>query len=1196
MKGIRSAFVLVVLLVAASFGYGQAGASGTVLGTVTDSTGAIVPNAKVTITNTETNVQFHAVTSSAGDYNAPSLNPGTYIVSAEAKGFQKTVTSPFTLTVNQRARVDLALKIGAVTQTVDVSAQGVSLDTDSAALSNLISQKQVENLPLNGRNFMQLLLVGAGAVTVGGEQGTMRQGEGNAISVNGGRPEGNNYTLDGLVNTDAALVTPAVMLSQDAIQEFKVASGTYSADQGFSATQVNIVSKSGTNQPHGSVFWYDRNDAFDAKPFPTANDFISDTPTANPVLRQNQFGFVMGGPIYIPKLYDGRNKSFFLANYEGWRITNGARQVTTMPNPAILTGDFSSETYKAPTGSGLPGGLLPAYGTADCTTLLSYGGNCMPVDPTTGAAFPGNVVPSDRQTGNVGLVAVKNQFWQDPTIANQPEGVSNYFKNVGFPLHQNQQTYRGDQNLGKLGSVFFRYTDANYTNQGAYNSGDLIHGYEIYLQNQTSWTVSHTVSFGGSSVNNFRFGHLTANAPQGGPQITPEAVSDLALTGTFTKFTALQQTWPNVGLSQFASGGGSGNSYTGSDGPTWEFADSFTTVRGKHTLGFGVDYRHWRLIRNLDDDFYGDWSFSSTSVQNNSGGCTTSSGLCGTGNAVADMLLGYYSGVSGFIPGPLSPTDTAGNPQNHVFDYFAPYAMDDWKVTRKLTLNLGIRWDFRTVPYEEQNHMFWLDNTNDQGGLCYADPALTDNGVAPGEGYNGGPILRYCGRVPHPGSKNPWAPRVGFSYRLTPKTVIRGGYGIFFDSAEGREIDDSGDIYPYSIRNALNPTTDSTLPKLSNNLFPSYSTLGAFPVSTLTFLAVIMSDNPMNPYVQSWTLGAQREVARNTTMEVNYIGTHAVHLLDRRNIAQPYGIPDASLAFCQEQDSSGNYVNLNVAPCSNASRLPYPNFTNYYINSDWHGYSHYNGFNVKLERRATDLALTAVYTWASSKDDKSAAAGVGATGSGYQGFMDNHNPDLDYGPSDFDVNQRFVASYVYQLPVGRGKLVGGSVNRVANLIIGGWETTGIATFQAGFPYSITANDLGGALHSNFQRADRVQGCNLHENLTEVMQRINFACFTQPALGVYGNTPRNWLRQPGINNWDMGIGKTFQIGEKAGFKLSGDFFNAFNHHQYAIGTGALIGSGSGGGAAIDNSITSTTAGQITSASASRIVQISGKFTF
>ena len=224
---------------------------------------------------------------------------------------------------------------------------------------------------------------------------------------------------------------------------------------------------------------------------------------------------------------------------------------------------------------------------------------------------------------------------------------------------------------------------------------------------------------------------------------------------------------------------------------------------------------------------------------------------------------------------------------------------DDWKVTQKLTLNLGLRWDYRAAAYEASNHFFWLDTTNPEGGLCYADPKLSTDGVAPGVGLNGGPILRYCGSVPHPGSKKPFAPRFGFAYRLSNKTVVRGGYGIFFDSAEGREIDDSADIYPYSIRNNLTPGSVSTLPKFSNQLFPSYSTLGPFPESTLSFIAVIESENPINPYVQSWNLSVEREVARNTTLELNYIGTHSVHLLDRHDIAQANSIPASSLSFCQ---------------------------------------------------------------------------------------------------------------------------------------------------------------------------------------------------------------------------------------------------------------------------------------------------------
>ncbi len=217
-------------------------------------------------------------------------------------------------------------------------------------------------------------------------------------------------------------------------------------------------------------------------------------------------------------------------------------------------------------------------------------------------------------------------------------------------------------------------------------------------------------------------------------------------------------------------------------------------------------------------------------VLTNGTSCPNATALCGTGNATADMLLGYYSGAAGYVPGPLSPTDQAGNPQTHVFSYFAPYAEDDWKITQKLTLNLGLRWDYRAAAYEASNHFFWLDTKNPNGGLCYADPKLSTDGVAPGGPADGSdPVLRYCGSVPHPGSKTPFAPRFGFAYRLNDKTVVRGGYGIFFDSYEGREIDDSADIYPYSIRNSLNPTQDSTLTKFGNNLFPSYSTLRRSP-------------------------------------------------------------------------------------------------------------------------------------------------------------------------------------------------------------------------------------------------------------------------------------------------------------------------------------------------------------------------------
>ena len=1174
-------FAATLLIVSPKFGYGQGGGTGTITGTVTDSSGAVLPSAKVSIKNTDTSATFVTETSSAGDYSAPSLNPGPYSVTVESPSFQKAATTTFTLAVDQKLRVNVTMKPGAASETMEVTANAVSLDMDSAEMSQEIGTRQMNALPLNGRNFMQLLLVGAGAVTVGGEQGTMRAGQGNAMSINGGRPESNNYTLDGLINTDTALVTPAVILSQDAIQEFKVQSGNYSAEYGFSANQINIVSKSGTNQLHGSVFEFNRNDAYDARgPFQTKI----------PILRQNQFGYVAGGPVYIPKLYDGRNKTFWLANYEGWRINSGFTIRDSVPNPAVLTGDFSAEP-------------LPVYGSAACQDNLAHGRDCLPIDPLTGQPFPGNIIPSDRVTSRLALMALSNPFFAAPTPGvapvNSAPGVINRQINSGTPLKTNQQTYRVDQNLGRFGQIFGRGTYSNYQNQFLNGTDNIKIGFLAIYEVQKNWEISHTINIGNANVNNFRFGYLHATAPQGAaPGLVPpqSAVSALGVKGAFTKFGPLQLTWPGLGVGQYAGTGGSGNAYTGSEQPAWEFADSFSTVHGKHTLGLGIDYRRWRLIRNLADDFLGDYGFGGGTILTNQTNCPTVK--CGTGNAMGDFLLGYYGGASTYQPGPLSPTNVAGNPQTHIFSYLAPYVADSWKVTQSLTLDLGLRWDYRAAPYEEKNHFFWLDTQNPQGGLCYADKILSTNGVAPA----GNGVYRYCGsNHPKPASKTPFAPRVGFAYRLPgDKTVIRGGYGMFWDSSEGREIDDSGDLYPYSIRSSLNPTQNPAAPKLTNDLFPSFGALGPIDPKSLTFLAVIQSENPLNPYIQMWSLGVQRELARSTTLEVNYIGTKGTHFLNRRNIAQPFGIPKSDLAFCQypgPDPSQPTYPNANVAPCTPSSRLPYPNFPGFYINSDWHGYSNYNAMNVKLEHRSSTLAATAVYTWAKSMDDKSATAGIGASGSGYQGFEDNHNPVADYGPSDFNVDQRFVTSFVFDLPVGRGKRYLSSVNRVADVVVGGWEATGIATFQTGFPYGIGASDALGLLDTQAQRADYKPGCSIHSGFQKSLKEwINTSCFTQPAIGTYGNTGRNFLRQPGINNWDLGLVKNFSITERLAFALRVESFNTFNHPQYNVNVGGLTASGGGGGSSIDNGVGDTQFGQITSASPGRIIQLGGKLTF
>ena len=1169
-------FGLLVMLAASGVAHGQA--VGTILGTVTDNTGAVLPGASVQVTNVANGITQNTMTSSAGDYTVPFLRPGQYKLTFKATGFGEFVVNDVTLVVAQEARVNAVMKPGTVAQTVQVNAGAIALDTDNAAVTQLVSQKQVDQLPLNGRNFLNLLFIGAGAVQTVGEQGQMRQGEGNAISLNGGRPESNNYTLDGMVNTDTALNTPAVILSQDAIQEFKVQSETYPAEYGFGANQVNIVSKSGGNTFHGSVFEFLRNDDLDAN---------THFQPQKPELRQNQFGYVLSGPVWIPKIYNGHDKTFFLANYEGWRIINGATGYYNVPDPTQLSGNFST--------SG-----LPAYGTSACTAALGSGNPCMPVDPTTSQPFLGNVIPSGRFSN---LANVTAKLFPAPNCFD-PSCLGNYHLSVGLPNNTDQQTYKLDQVLGKYGKIFFRYTMADYGLETA-STTSIPAGLNIFDENSKSWEISHTISFGPSVLNNFRFGYLGATVIQGDSPMPQSEVDQLGVSGVFTNLPDYARGYPNISLQNLSGTVGSpGNNPTTSDIPMWEYADSFSILRGKHTFGMGFDFRTWVQKRDLSTNFLGSYSFANNTILNNGGaganGCATMT--CGTGNTVADFLLGYYSGASTFQPGPFSPT--TGNPGNlnrYHFKYFAPYFQDDWKITPNLTLNLGLRYDFRTIPFEEDNKMFWIDTQNTAGGLCFADKTLLTDGIAPaGNGF-----YRYCGRNnPRDPSYTPFAPRFGFAYRPfgNEKTVVRGGYGVFFDSSETREIDDSGDLYPFVIRTSITPTVQPTFPKLTNNLFPVTSTLlpvavgsnnGTTYAAGSQFIAVIISEHPINPYVQQWSLSVERELMRNTTLEVNYVGNKGTHLLDRTNINQPY--PAADPGLCQSDPSAGD--------CPVSARVSYPNFTNGTgtLDSHWDGYSNYNGMNIKLERRSNNLALLAVYTWAKSMDDKSAAAGIGAT-NGFAGHMDDHNPNLDYARSDFNVGQRFVGSWVWNLPFGRGQHYLGDANTATNLAVGGWQFTGIATFQQGFPFSVLANDIYGLLEAYNQRANIVANprSGFHKN---VNQWFNTAAFTQPLAGQFGTSGRNILLDPGINNWDLGLGKNFAMGERVNFQLRVEAFNAFNHTQWGVDPSSPAAAASGPGTgAVDRNVNdqppsaNTNFGRITWARPGRVLQIGGKLTF
>jgi hypothetical protein len=978
-----------------------------------------------------------------------------------------------------------------VTERVEVKADAATVDTETSTIGQVISEKQVTELPLNGRNFLQLLFLGAGAVQTDGEQGSMRQGVGSAISIMGARPTSNNYLLDGTANVDTSLGTVAAVLSIDAIQEFKEQTSTYSAEYGFSSNQVNIISKSGTNEIHGSAFDFIRNEALDAK------NFFDPKDAPKPKLDQKQPGFVVGGPIF-------KNKTFFLFNYEGVRIDRGASSFYNVPTPDQLAGHFTKTI----------------------------------IDPTTGQPFPNNTIPESRFSRLAQLAVAK--FVPAP---NSTATQGNYQVVRTLPQDQDQFTIRVDHSLGRYGTVFGRFTKTTFNNVSSATPNDL--GDIAFVQDSTNWQISHTWVVQSNLVNNFRLGRVKATANQGASvPADPADVSALDLTGVFSGLTDAQRAYPRINFpNTYTQLGGGTNVYTTSYQPMWDLSDTATWVKGNHTVNAGFNFRSWTLNRDLANEFLGAFNFSGDF----------------TGDPIADMLLGYYSGAAVFQPAGFSGGQT-GNPREYNFKYFAPYIQDDWKVSSRFTLNAGLRWDYRSTPYETNNHMGWLDVTNPQGGMCIADQTLVTSGIT-----GDGSFYRYCDRKnPKDPSLGNFGPRLGFAWRpfSDDRTVVRGGYGVFYDSAEGREIDGSADIYPYTSRGNYPQSIGQLTPlQTTDSLFPVFNAGPVTPAAN-SFIAVIISEDPKDPYVQQWSLGAQRLVTSNTTFELNYVGSKGTNLLMRRNIAQ---------AFPYTPDHP-----------SVEERKPFPNF-GVYINSDWSGYSNYNALNAKLEHRARSALVTLAYTWAKSTDSKSAAAGIGASNfNGWQGFLNNHDPKRDHGLSDFDVDHRIVGSFVYNLPFGKGEKFATDASPAKNALVGGWQVNGIYTWQRGFPITVTAQDLGGVLDTfGTNRANLVGDPNPSGFNRSIEQWFNTAAFAQPELGQFGSVGRNTLRAPNINNLDFALFKNFELPRSMKIQFRLESFNTFNHPQFNPP---------------DANVSSTRFGVIGSARPGRINQLGLKFLF
>ena len=1051
----------------------QSGATGTIVGTVTDTSGAVVPNAKVSIASVATNVGQDTVTSAAGTYSVPSLLPGSYRVTVASAGFSNQVVTGVELSVGSEVRVDVMLKPGAVNESISVAATALALDTENAAVGQVINQKQVVDLPLNGRNFTQLLLLGAGAVQNSGEQGSFRANEGNSLSIQGARPDSNQYMLDGITINDTYYQTPAIIPSIDAIQEFQEQTKGYSAAYGGGANQINLTTRSGTNQLHGTAYEFFRNDALDARNF-------FDPHTISP-LRQNQFGYTLGGPVWIPKLYNGKNRTFFFVNYEGLRTRQSQNAFALVPTTAELSGIF-------------PGAIT---------------------DPATKSPFPNNTIPQG-DFSQFGKSAIPH--FPAPNV-NLPQG--NYQFTQAIPSNADQQTYRVDHSLGTNNNFFVRYTQTEFS--VAQPGGILPEGTSYLDEPSRQVVASFTHTFSPTLVNQLRFGWMHELVTLAGTNIPESEWSALGLKGLFpyNQYTTYPQIgWMNTGLS-----GAGGPSYAPQeyDQPTYQISDTLSIVKGTHSINVGLDIQRLEGYVNTfsSPKFTFDGSF--------------------TGNPVADMLLGDVA-----IANAQEPTQFATNPSNANSDdwfymHIAPWVQDDWKVNKRLTVNLGLRWDFMPLPYDARNNAFWLDPKIPGGGLYTASQSIIKDGI-------GGGLYQYGGGSPGPTQWGTFAPRLGIAFRpfTNDKTVMRGGYGIFYDSFEAKEAFAGGE-YPFAEQSVFYDVNIGTL-------FPAAAPFA--PVTSADLGFVWAEDKLRIPYLEMWTASVEHEIG-GVKLEADYLGSAGHHLVGRAWENAP--VPDNP---------------ANPTPAS--ARVPYPNLGTM-LGHPFAFNSNYNALEVKLEHSGPSLTVAASYTFSHSLDDKSDDAGINGDSSG-NGPMDQYNWRLDYASSSFDVRNRFVGSFVYDLPFGKGKALMGHANTFANLLLGGWQVNGILTLQSGLPYSVTASDLGFVNQNYGQRAD-VAGnpypSGFHQSINEY---FSTAAFAQPALGYFGNSGRDILRAPGIANLDFSLFKNIPLGERLRWQTRLEAFNVLNHANFGFP---------------NSNIDSSSVGAISSASPGRILQLAMK---
>lgn len=1076
---IRHAFFLFAALLLLQFrSFGQT-FTGSIGGHVTDSAGLAVAGAEVVVTETATNEALRAVTNDAGDYSIPFLKPGIYRVSIKAQGFKESIEDNLRLQLNQSFRLDEALQVGAVTDTIEVTASTSEVNYDSPEIAHVVGAEQLANVPEvvnpgRGRSPFLLAKLLPGVVSTSSNNSNI-----NNFSFGGGRPDTNEILIDGLPTTNPSDNTYTFTPSPDAVGEFKVITTAFSAEFGHTGGGVLLAtSKSGTNDLHGSVYDYFRNRILNARSFFQANNHQRYV--------QNDPGGTLGGPLILPG-YNGRNKTFFFVDYNETLSTTPSNSLLYTPTAAERSGNFSQSQ------SG--GSAVMIYDPL--TTTVDSSGNI------TRQPFAGNIIPASR----IDSVAAKIVAYFPNSNGSYQGGAYNYQVNASNYNRIAQGLIRLDQNFGDNDRFFVRYGRYNPDNPGVIefkNAANPNNG-GGWWDNQAGlgWTriISPTI------FNDFRMAfvqEINYTTPGGPP------VPQLGLTGVPLS------AFPDIGMNNYVSLG-AGSPFHDRD-RSYIFNEALQIQAGRHLLKIGGDFR--RQMYNYYNPGYNDgyslagaYSFDST--------FTSITANPNSGWDLADLLLGL-------------PTQTIVEHEDYTYrlniNSASMFIQDNFKVSPKLTLNLGLRWEW-DGPYSEANNQFASFNPNiinsQTGNL--GDVQFAGRGGAP---------THFMPNIYHD-----FLPRVGYAWNFLKDTVFRGGVGIyrlpsigFYQFGPLSKYVQYGDFQSsngYTPAYQLNQGVPSAPFFVDANGNPSVPASLTNPTSSVTQI----DRRTRTPYNISWEFGLQRQFGA-WFAEVDYSATKGVKL--------PIVLNDAN-QLLPSQFSTG----------SQALR-PFPQYANVtYLTMD--GNSVYHSLQAKLEHRfQSGFVIQAAYTFSKLLDDVDEVADSNSRAH-HQGIQNVYNLRAEWGIGGYDVPQRFVANYFYVLPFGPGqKWV--TNTPVFSKIVGGWEFAGITEFQVGQPLAITQpNNTHGFTES--QRPNVIASPVLSSGQT-LSHWFNTAAFVQAPGFTLGDSPRFPLHGPGLNNWDLALQRNFMIAERVKLQFRGEFYNAWNHAQFSNPNGSITSSSFG----------------------------------